>query len=168
MKLSKEERYLAKLEKDTLKAERKAQREQKRLEREALKLVPKAPKQEPTEAELVRRYANRVIKNQIYHGRIDDKKFKGLKDEQKHSVSKNLWMDADFFFSVVFQSSEQKMEFLKQLNCGNDPKEQAQIINGLELAKHLGITLKLETSKDYPIGDPTLMPLVLDNEKLGE
>lgn len=116
-----------------------------------------------SEAEIVRSYANRVIKNQQYHGRIADK-FKGLKQER--SVSKNLWMDDDFFFSVVFQSSEQKYEFLKQLGVEVDKEGTIQIVNGLKLADKLNIALKLETTKDYPTGSIDLKPFVLDTETL--
>lgn len=107
---------------------------------------------------------NRVIKNQIYHGRIDSSKFKGL--EHTHSVSKNLWMDTDFFFSVVFQSAEQKYEFLQKLKVLVEKNDQVQIVNGLELAKHLGISLKSETTKEYPTGNLDLMPFILDNEQI--
>jgi hypothetical protein len=65
------------------------------------KEVVKKIKFVPTEAELVKKYANRVIKNQIDHGRVDASKFAGM--EHTHAVNKNLWMDADFYFCVVFE-----------------------------------------------------------------
>jgi hypothetical protein len=129
---------------------------------------PKAPKEEPTERELVHKYVNRVIMNQIYHGRIDDDRFAGLKQDK--AVNKNLWMDADFFFSVVFQSSEQKYQFLEglkaKLGVEFDSMDEIQIVNGLLLAKAFGIELKEVESKDYPTGNIDLMPFVLDNEEI--
>ena len=148
------------LEEKILKAE-----ERRRKKEEAALLKVKTKKAEPTEAELVRKYANRVIRNDQYHGR-------GKIVEYEKSVSKNLWMDQDFFFSVVFQSSEQKREFLKFLiskfNYSVEDKENysIQIINGLELAKSMGIELKTEESKDYPTGNLDLMPFVLDPESI--
>lgn len=125
---------------------------------------PKVPKEKPSEGELVKKYVNRVIKNQIYHGRVDTQKFEGM--EHTHTVSKNLWMDTDFYFSVVFQSSEQKYEFIKAVGWPvEDPDGQVQIVNGLALAKKMGVTLKLETTKPFPTGNLDLMPFVLDNEK---
>lgn len=129
----------------------------------------KVVKPEPTEEELVKKYANRVIKNQIYHGRVDESKFKGM---EHHTVSKNLWMDTNFFFSVVFQNEEQKNEFIWQIverhriNIDGIPKSRVQIINGLELAKALGIELKPAKTREYPTGNIDLMPFVLDNESL--
>lgn len=150
---------------------RQAEREQKKAEREIIKATLKEKKPEPTEAELVRKYTNRVIKNQIYHGRVDNEQFKGL--EHDRTVSKNLWMDTDFFFSVVFQSSEQKCEFLKKVmqkfegTIEPDENYSIQILNGLDLAKCMGIELKPETTKEYPTGNLDLMPFCLDNEDSG-
>lgn len=153
-------------EKQIIRAEIRAK---KKAEKEAQKLLKKN-KPKPTETELVHRYVNRVIKNSMYHGRVDTEKFKGL--EHTHSVSKNLWMDTDFFFSVVFQSSTQKRKFLEQLLSKfeglKEPDEEynIQIINGLELAKLMGIKLDPETTKEYPTGNIELMPMVLDGEEI--
>lgn len=119
------------------------------------------PKDQPSEAELVKKYVNRVIMNQIYHGRTNG--FSGM--EHSHSVNKNLWMDQDFFFSVVFESTQQKEEFLKKARwCAETGDDQIQIVNGLKLAEAMGITLKRETGREFPHGNLDLMPFVLDNE----
>jgi len=128
--------------------------------------MPKDKKPKPTEEELVKRYVNRTIMNERYHGRINEKKFEGL--AKTDAVNKKTWMDTDFYFSVVFQTSEQKYEFLKALKAPVDEKDRIQIINGLELAKLLNISIKTVTTKEYPTGSVDLMPLVLDNEILGE
>jgi len=129
---------------------------------------PKKEKVVVSEEELVKKYANRVIKNQVYHGRVDQNKFQGL--EHDRSVSKNLWLDTDFFFSVVFQSSDQKYIFLEALaekfNLDIGEEGGIQIVNGLILAKALNIELKLETTKPYPAGNIDLMPFVLDEETI--
>lgn len=127
---------------------------------------PKIKNPEPTESELVHRYVNRTIKNEMYHGRVDKQKFQGL--DHTHTVSKNLWMDKDFYFSVVFQSSDQKMEFLRQLKAPVESDDICQIVNGLKLAEMLGIKLKLETTKAYPTGNLDLLEFVLDNEQIKE
>jgi hypothetical protein len=133
--------------------------------------APKPPKVKPpppSEEEIVKGYVNRVIKNQSYHGRVDASKFGGL--EHNKTVSKNQWMDSDFFFSVVFQSSDQKYAFLKAVGWPLDvPEDEAiQIVNGLALAKKMGVTLKEETTQPFPGGNLDLMPFVLDNEEGGQ
>ncbi|AFC22560.1 hypothetical protein phi1422_0040 [Bdellovibrio phage phi1422] len=130
--------------------------------------APKPPKEKPSEQELVRRYANRTIKNALYHGRVDGQKFAGLQHDK--TVSKDLWLDTDFYFSVVFQSSEQKYEFLKGLskrfpNCVTiDEKNRIQIVNGLNLATAFAIPLTKVTTKDFPTGNLDLKSFVLDTE----
>lgn len=125
---------------------------------------PKKVKEVATEEEIVKKYVNRVIKNQIYHGRIDDSKFSGL--DHTHTVSKKLWNDMDFFFSVVFQSAEQKYEFIEKLKVEVDEEDQIQIVSGLALAKVLGISLKPETTKDYPVANVDFKNFVLDTEEI--
>ena len=127
--------------------------------------APKPPKVIPSEGELVKKYVNKVIKNQVYHGRVDVSKFGGL--EHDKSVSKNLWLDTDFYFSVVFQSAEQKYQFLDAMGWKAEfAEEQIQIVNGLELAKKMGVPLKEEETKPFPSGNIDLLPFVLDNEEL--
>lgn len=144
-------------------------REQKRQAVEAKKAAKK-PKPVVSEQDLVHRYVNRTISNARYHGRIDKDKFEGMGYEK--SVSKNLWLDTDFFFSVVFQSREQKWEFLEKWEAIHGSFEddivppKIQIVNGLKLAKALGIELKLETVKNYPTGNIDLLPFILDNTEV--
>lgn len=168
MKLSKEEKELLKIQKEAEKQQKTIERLAAKAAKEAEKLAAKEAKQkpEPTETELVHKYVNRVIKNQMYHGRVDASKFSDL--EHDKAISKNLWLDHDFFFSVVFQCKEQKYEFIKQLSLDPDwnQKDQIQIVNGLELAKKLGVTLRPVTSRDYPTADIELLPFILDNEEI--
>jgi hypothetical protein len=71
----------------------------------------------------------------------------------------------------VFQSTNQKLEFLEKWDAfvegaigeSMDTLKKFQIINGLKLAKALGIDLKEETTKDYPTGNLDLAPYVLDD-----
>lgn len=146
--------------------DKQAAREQRRLLREqrvAEKKAPKPAEPEPTEAELVTKYALRVVRNQIYHGRGHV--------AHSHTINKKLWLDYDFFFSVVFQSSTQKYAFMEALRAKFpgiefDEKEQIQILNGLLFAKLLGIPLEMETARDFPAGNLELMPFVMDNEEV--
>lgn len=167
IKRSKEEIELEKLIKAENKAKQKAEREHQKTIKEAEKAAKKAAKQqEPTEQELVHKYVNRVIKNQMYHGRVDSNKFDNLQHDK--TVSKNLWLDYDFYFCVVFQSAEQKYQVLRHLAGENDTysSDRIHIINGLNFAKSLGIELKEETTKDYPMGNIDLLPYVLDDEEI--
>ncbi len=172
-KLNKEEKYVLKLQKEEEKQKRKQERELKKQEKLALKLEKQNKvKSEPTESELVHKYVNRIIKNQQYHGRIDTDKFQGL--EYEKTVSKNLWLDTNFYFSVVFQSTRQKMEFLEKWEAFSDKLvgesmssiSKLQIINGLKLAKALNIELQEETTRPYPTGNIDLMPFCLDDQNI--
>ncbi len=166
---NKEMRAIEREGKKNQKAEEKIRKQIERENRRAAKSIPfkeKKPKQEASESELVRRYVNRTIKNSEYHGRST---LQGR--ETKTGANKNLWQDNEFYFSVVFQSLEQKLEFLEKfLPASVDPelshRGTIQIVNGLKLAEALGITLKLETRRDYPTADIDLKPFVLDTETL--
>lgn len=122
----------------------------------------KSTKRKPkTEAEIVQQYANIIISKSRTRGHIT---------ESTDSINKNVWMDGDFYFSVVFQSADQKYQFLEQfcrmfkVNIEDYKDSQIQILNGLKLATSLGIALKKEIAIEYQYGDPELIPLVLDNE----
>lgn len=117
-------------------------------------------KQKKSESELVHQYANKVIEGKASRGHTD-KRFNYTKREG--TVNKELWLDVDFFFSVVFESAEQKYEFLKQLKVPVDEEERVQIVNGLKLAEKLGIKLQREKRMDYPYGSLDLRPFVMDN-----
>lgn len=166
---SKEEILLEKMQKEQNKKEREEKREAKKVEQERKRMLRLQP---PTEEEIVRKYAKRVIMNQSYHGRVDAEQFKGM--AKKDTVNKGIWMDTDFFFSVVFQSQDQKVEFLKKLNQAEITEEISegrviQIVNGLELAKHLGIELTIyEHREEYPLADMSVAPMVLDTETFKE
>lgn len=182
MKLSKEEIYLRKMERENLRIMRNAEKERlkeermlKKAERLAEKLKLEAEKQarkeedETPEEVLVHRYVNRVIRNSQYHGRVDPEKYKGLVYDK--TISKDLWLDTDFFFSVVFQSRRQKLEFMEkwtQMHTAVDTEipGRLQIVNGLKLAKALGIELSPETSMEYPTGQMDLLPFIMDFEVL--
>lgn len=164
----KEERLL---QKSRIIAEKKAKKEQRlaeQAEKKRLKELAKIEKQKPkpTEEELVRRYVNRTIRNAQYHGRVSDEKYNGLGYDKP--VSKNIWLDTDFYFSVVFQSKRQKLEFMEKWEqmhpaVDTDLPSKIQILNGLKLAKALGIELQLEESKPYPTGNIDLFPFIMDN-----
>lgn len=161
---SKEELFLEKIEKENRRELKKIEKEKKLAEKNQKKLI-----KEPSEEELVLKYVNRVIMNQAYHNRIDQSKFEGL---EYKSNTKNLWMDTDFYFSVVFQSSKQKFEFLEkweQIHKALEDEDEQQlnkfkIVNGLRLAEALGISLIPETVKDYPTGNLDLMRFCLDDK----
>jgi len=114
-----------------------------------------------TEQQLVHEYANQVMDRKASRGHYD-KRFDWHKRDG--ATNKDLWFDSDFFFSVVFQSEAQKYEFLSKLSWQTDDFEQVQIVNGLALAKKLGIDLKPETALPYPYTDLELRDLVLDSD----
>lgn len=132
---------------------------------------PKSKKPAKSEEELVKLYVDKVIRGKVSRGHIDQR-FEYTKSDK--TVNKDLWIDTDFYFSVVFQSADQKYEFFKALTekFGNKALEieddgQIQIVNGLILAKTLlGLDLKLETARPYPTGNLELMPFVLDNSTI--
>jgi len=172
-KLSAEDKLLNRIIKDreraeklSIKAHNKAERDKLKIEKDALKSLPKKPKEVPSEKQLVHNYVNRIIKNQEYHGRIDPSKFEGLK--QQRTVNKDLWKDTEFYFSVVFQSTEQKYQVLdalqKLFNLEVDLYEKITIVNGLSLAKSLNVPIVHESSRPYPMGSLDLLPFVLDPE----
>ena len=163
------ERLIKKTEQEALKAVKRSEREAKKAEREALKAVPKEQKPAPTEAELALKYANTIITNQRNRGQLTQK-------FQKFAIkktNKDLWLDSDFFFSVVFQSREQKVQFLHALalQLGMDVESffqteyTSQIINGLQLADKMNIPLEGEFTKDYPLPNMELRELVLDDSE---
>lgn len=127
----------------------------------------KAPKVQKTEAEIARQYAEMMISKHRTRGMITDK-FADLKATDK--ANKDLWMDTDFFFSVVFQSREQKYQFIEFLCAEFDiefefyGEKTIQIINGLILAKAMKCELKKEVAADFPTGNIDLKDFVLDEE----
>lgn len=126
----------------------------------------KKPKEKPSEIELVKRYANQVIAKTKTRN-FDDRNIDLIKNEG--TTNRQLSMDTEFYFSVVFQSSKQKYEFLDAIRIKfglqNEftDQEKIQVVNGLSLAKSLGIELNIEKSQNYPIGDLELRPYVLDD-----
>jgi hypothetical protein len=154
--------------KEAEKQRRKEERELKKAERERVAAEKLALKSRPkkTEAELVRDYADKVIKGKIAQGWVG-KRFNTIFEGK--SVNKNLWLDTDFFFSVVFQSSEQKYDFLEKMNFQVDATwdgSQVQIVNGIKLAEQFGIQLRLETAAEFPLPNAELLPIVLDYETI--
>lgn len=126
-------------------------------------------KAKKTETEIVQEYVDRIIKGKASRGHTD-KRFDYTK--KSDTVNKEMWLDTDFFFSVVFQSSIQKYAFLEALHkklgvtVENFDKSQIQIINGLKIAESLGIELKKESALEPPVGNLDLRPYVLDDEKI--
>lgn len=133
--------------------------QEKILKREAKK------KEQKSESQLVHEYVNKVIRGKQSRGHVD-KRFDYTKADG--AVNKDMWMDTDFFFSVVFQSADQKDEFLKRIGWALDnlPGSQVQIVNGLKLAEQMKIPLKRESAREYPYGSLDLRPFVLDDEAL--
>lgn len=127
------------------------------------KAKAKKPKIVKTEEQLVHEYVDRVIGGKIARGHVDDRFAYTKKDG---TVNKELWMDTDFFFSVVFQSYEQKYAFLEALKVDTEIFERVQIINGLKLAKLLGIELKEEKARPYPYPSLDLREIILDDDKI--
>lgn len=128
---------------------------------------PKAPKIQKSEEQITREYAERVMRGKQSRGHVD-KRFDFTKTDT--AVNKDMWLDSDFFFSVVFQSGEQKYQFLKKFQeffkfeIENFEDSQIQIVNGLKLADAMKIELKREKSREFPYGSLDLKPYVLDDE----
>lgn len=124
----------------------------------------KKPKVKKSETELVQQYAKGIMHRQMTRGQADRVIKSGT------TVNKDLWLDTDFFFSVVFQSTKQKNSFLEQLvkkfQLSVDEDDKIQIVNGFKLAEKLGIKLELEKAAEYPVGALELRPFVMDNEKI--
>jgi hypothetical protein len=131
-----------------------------------VKLVKeKKVKETKSETQLVHEYVAKVVRGKQSRGHVDER-FAFTK--QDATVNKNLWLDTDFFFSVVFQSEAQKYAFLKAAGWPLSPQEeegQIQIVNGLKLAQALGVKLKIEKRLAYPQGDLELRPFVMDMEE---
>ncbi len=129
---------------------------------------PRKPKQTKSEAEIAREYATRIMHRQITRGHVG-KRFKDLGPQK--TTEKDLWMDTDFFFSVVFQSSQQKYAFLdafcKQFGVQIEAvgEDRIQVLNGLKLAEQMKINLVKESIDEPPYGSLELRPYVLDTEK---
>ena len=124
-----------------------------------------------TEAELVQQYCDRVINGKIARGHIDNR-FKYTEGDGT-VTNKNMHLDTDFYFSVVFQSQEQKYEFLKAIGIPTEEHNKIQIMNGLKLAKLFtdkGVVVKLkkESSLPFPNAALDLRPLILDNTDMNQ
>lgn len=151
--------------KEAEKQKRIIEREEKRKLKEAQKAQRIAKKQK-TEADIVRQYAKIIIDKQRTRGMITND-FKHLKGK---TPNKNLWQDPDFFFSVVFESYEQKYKFLDfliqkfNITAENSDEVNIQIINGLKLAESMGLKLEKELPGDYPTGSLELREFILDND----
>jgi hypothetical protein len=130
---------------------------------------PRKPKQEKTEEQLVHEYTEKVIRGKLSRGHVDQR-FAYTKAET--AVNKDMWLDTDFFFSVVFQSADQKYKFLEvmqqmfKFELEDFYGTQVQIVNGLKLANAMGIELKKESTREFPYGELDLRPYVLDDEKV--
>jgi transposase len=165
---TKEEIEADKILKEVERQRKKEEREAKRLAKEEEK-ARKAELNKKTEKELVHQYANTIMAKQRTRGMVKEK----FKDMRGDKPNKDLWMDFDFFFSVVFQSREQKVQFLEFLAKQNNIEPDkffdstvTQIINGLELARAIGCPLKKEIANEFPLGNIELKDLVLDDEKV--
>lgn len=121
----------------------------------------KAPKVKKSETDIVQSYAKGIMNRQLTRGQADRVIKTG------HTTNKDLWLDTDFYFSIVFQSTKQKGQFLEQFfkKFGISVDEKfPNIMNGPKLAEALGIKLENEKATDFPIGDLALRPFVLDDQ----
>ena len=124
------------------------------------------PKVEVSEKDLAQKQAKKMMRD-IYRVQRT-----GKVGAENNVETAHIWRDTDFYFSVVFQTSAQKYEFLEQLSkrakLGIDQiksgDEVVQIINGIKLAKSLGIELKEYKCNDYVYPDLELAKLILDGE----
>ena len=162
---SKEEILLDKMQKEEAREAKKQAREIQKADEEAAKLARIAAR-EKTEEQIVHAYAKRVMDGKAQRGHVD----KRFAHSKKSDVNKSLWMDTDFFFSVVFESSEQKYQFLDFIRqkFGIDfetyETAQIQIVNGIRFSKSIGMNLKREKAANYPGPPLDLMPYILDDE----
>lgn len=127
------------------------------------------PKPVVTEEELIMKQAMRMQRDMH---RLHNT---GRTTEQKEKISTvDLWRDSDFFFSVVFQTSEQKYAFLKtfskmfnlELDQIISNNEIVQIVNGLTLAKQMKINIPSPVGRvDYPYRNLELAEMALDMEE---
>lgn len=133
---------------------------------------PRKPKIEKSERELVEAYAQKVL-NAATSTMVDRKDLHAIVAGHGTEVRKTatmLAMDRDFYFSVVFQTADQKYQFLEALAAKlnlpleTSADEAVDIVNGLKLAAALDIPLKLEKPISYPVSDVQLLPFVLDTE----
>jgi DNA polymerase III epsilon subunit-like protein len=128
---------------------------------------PKIEKVKKSEKDIVLSYADKVIGGKVSRGHVD-KRFEFTKKEG--TVNKELWLDNDFYFSVVFQSSDQKYQFLdflaEKLKLEIEKDEQVSIVNGMKFAEALNVPIKKEVANSFPYGNIDLLPLVLDAEAL--
>lgn len=128
----------------------------------------KLPKVQKSEAEIATQYANIIMKKQRTRGQLSSR-FSEM--ETDVTFNKDLWMDTDFYFSVVFQSKRQKIEFLafleEKFNIDFEYSDEnaIQILNGLKLAKNMGLELKKEVASEYPCGNIELKSFILDEER---
>ncbi len=161
---TKEEKLLELAEKEAKKLEKLALREIKKQEKEAEKLATKAEK-ERSETDIVRQYAKIIMDKQKTRDMLRSE-FKDMRLEKK--PNKTLWMDNNFYFSVVFQSVDQKFEFLNFLvdtfNIEYEQYSTVNIINGLKLAEKMGCKLKKEIANPFPLGNMELRNFILDEE----
>lgn len=123
---------------------------------------PKEKKPKPSESELVHKYAKDIIHRHMSRG------MEGRILKSENTPNKDVWQDSQFYFSVVFQSSEQKYEFLdafvKKYGLKVEGDQQIEIVNGIKLANACGIPVKTVKSRDFPQADLDLRGFVLDDE----
>lgn len=130
---------------------------------------PKEKKPAPSELELLQKQADRMLRDM---NRLQNTQ-SASGDQKKERSAVDIWKDTDFYFSVVFQSSAQKYQFLEQFskkfglgidNIRNED-EVFSIVNGILLAKILGFKLDLEKAPAYVYPNLELKELSLDGEE---
>lgn len=164
-----EEKLIEQAEKEERKRLRLIKKEEREKEK-AAKAAAKAEEKVVSEEQIVTKYVNRIINNQRYHGRVDTTRHPNMKYDKK--VNKNIWMDNQFYFSVVFQSADQLGKFIDELGITVEEQQEIavggtlKIVNGLKFAEKLGISIEKIKAENYPLANLELMPYVLDNEEV--
>ena len=138
----------------------------KSVKKPAAKPKPKKVKAEPTERELVERYAKKII-NAAKSTMVDRKDLHDAVGGIRKTATM-IALDKDFYFSLVFQTADQKYAFLKAfgekfgLKTETAESEAVDMVNGVKFAGALGIELKKEPLHGFPTPDVQLLPFVLE------
>lgn len=128
--------------------------------------APKKPREERTEAQIVAAYAKKIMEKAKSRNQMP----KTHKDMVEFTPSKDIWQDKDFYFSVVFQSAAQKHKFLaflgEKFNISTETNFEGspRIVNGLVLAKNMGLEIPLERTEEFPLANMDLKDIILDDD----
>lgn len=148
--------------KDLMKAVKKATKPKKE------KVVKVKKEKIPvSEKELLEKQAARMLKDMDRLQQTQDP------SKKTSTTAVDIWKDTDFYFSVVFQSAQQKYEFLEQFSkkfgLGVDEVKSSDevfsIVNGIKLSQKLGFNIRLEKKPSYVYPDLELREMALDADE---